>query len=199
MAVKLLMNEKELLEKLQEGDEYAFNQIYHKYKNKMARNFLRVLRSEELAADALQELFMKIWEQRSQILPEKPIEGLLVHVARNIAIDYYRRGARDEKMQAHFTQAAEEVYTYIEELIIAKEHIAQVQQMVSELPEQQRKCFSLHKLEGKNHQEISVIMGISISTVGYHISQAGQSLKKRIKDHPEIFLSLWFATMFGLL
>ncbi|SEM66216.1 Sigma-70 region 2 [bacterium A37T11] len=77
MAETSLTDEKELLIKLRDGDEKAFTQIYHRYKDKLVYHVLRMLKSEELAEELMQELFLKIWKNREHIDPE----NLSVHTS----------------------------------------------------------------------------------------------------------------------
>ncbi|HMR19163.1 MAG TPA: sigma factor, partial [Sphingobacterium sp.] len=66
-----------LLHRLREGDTLAFEQIYDRYKGRLAANFIRLLRNDELAKDALQDLFVRLWNSRSTIDVSQPFTSYL--------------------------------------------------------------------------------------------------------------------------
>jgi RNA polymerase sigma factor (sigma-70 family) len=122
MSVLPEMREKELVQRLVEGDEYAFTQLYNSYKRKLAINLLQLLKSDELVEEVLQDLFLKIWTGRSSIDPDKSFQSFLFKVARNLVYDLFRRSARDQRLEAHLMSASSELYSHIEEDIYQKEH-----------------------------------------------------------------------------
>lgn len=85
MNITDITNEKELLRRLRDGDELAFKEIYETYAPRLAVRLLQLLRSEELARDILQDLFIKIWEVRHTINPELSFAALLYKMAANLS------------------------------------------------------------------------------------------------------------------
>lgn len=193
MVNHLVPNEKELLIRLRDGDEEAFAHLYNNYKQQLARNFIRVLKSKELAQDATQDLFLRVWDYRQAIDPDQPFIALLVHIAKRVTIDYFRKAAKDERLQDYILHNSRLVYTHIEEHVIAKEQIQLVQQIISELPAKQRTAYTLHKLEGKSYKEVSEIMGISASTINKHIYNASQFVKKQMKENHALFIIVFIS------
>lgn len=77
-----LTDEKTLLFQLKNGDERAFEILYNSYKFRLAGNLFKLLKSDDLVKETLQELFFKIWEVRTQIDPEKSFESYLFALQR---------------------------------------------------------------------------------------------------------------------
>lgn len=126
MANKTSLDEQELLLALKKGEVAAFEEIYKRYKQRLAVNFLKLLRSEELAQDALQDLFIKIWTLRKSIDPDKSFQAYLFKIAQNIVFDFYRKAARDKKMQLQMLLENEDFYSHIEENLASKDNISLV-------------------------------------------------------------------------
>ena len=75
--------EYELLVALTKGDETAFECIYYRYSARIFANILRMVKSESLAQELLQEIFVKLWSKRHLINPQKPFTVYLLRIAEN--------------------------------------------------------------------------------------------------------------------
>lgn len=172
------LSEKELVASLKDGSKLAFETLYNQYKGRLAGNLFRLLKCEELTFEILQDLFLKIWDTRSQIDPEKPFKAYLFKIANNMVIDYYRQAARDKTMRDKMIQASTELYTHVEEQLFRKENAELLHQAIDLMPPQRKKVFTLCKLEGKSYKEIEQILGINEKTINSHLFQANKFLKE---------------------
>ncbi|WP_257669924.1 RNA polymerase sigma factor [Parapedobacter tibetensis] len=177
-AISNDVDEKELLQRFRRGDYAAFDQLYDTYKRPLAKVLLRFLKSSELADEALQDLFMKLWENKSKIDPEKSIKAYLFRMAENLVVDFFRRAARDKQMRAHFMVTSTEIYSHIEAGLFSKERKEQLYRAIDQLSPQRRKVFVLCKLESKSYEEVSQLLKISVSAVNDHIKKSNLFLKK---------------------
>lgn len=181
-----LDNEYQLLQQLKDGNHSAFELIYNHYKQQLAVNFLKLLKDDDLATDALQELFTRVWNNRAAIDPNQSFKAYLYRIAKNLAIDYYRKAASDKQLR-DILLLKTNWYEPIEEQLIKKENKQIFESLLAKLPEQQRRVFELHKLNGKSYKEISALMGISPSTINKHIYQASRNIKEQILKSPHLF------------
>lgn len=177
MKTQKLYDEQELLRRLKSGDHNAFERIFHRYKSKMAQNAVRVLRSSELSQDLVQELFIRLWEQRSKIDTDKTLGAYLYKIASNLAHDYFRKAGRDQKLREQLLAISPVTYEPIEKVIYNKEDKLLLDKALSMLPEQQRAVFTLCKVEEKSYQEVAELLNISIGTVNNHLTRANRSLR----------------------
>nr|WP_255484383.1 RNA polymerase sigma-70 factor [Pedobacter sp. AK017] len=187
-----MVDEKELVALLQKGDKGAFGELYHRYKRKLYYNFRKLLKSESQAEELLQQLFVKIWENRLSLDPDKVFKAYLFRIAENLVYDFFRKASRDKNMGAILMTVATENYSHIEEAIYSKEREALINRAVASLPPQRRHVFTLCKLEGKTYEEVSVELGISTSTINDHIVKATRSVREYL------FVSKEFALLFLL-
>lgn len=172
------LSEKELVASLRDGSKSAFETLYNLYKQRLAGNLFRLLKSDELTLEILQDLFLKIWDNRARIDPEKPFKSYLFKIAENMVIDYYRRAARDKVMRDKMIQASTEIYTHVEEQMFKKENGELLHQAIDLMPPQRKRVFILFKLEGKSYKEIEQILGIGEKTINSHLFQANKFLKQ---------------------
>lgn len=185
--------EKKLLTQLRAGDHHAFKLLYDRYKLQLTANFIRLLRDDELAKDALQELFIRIWNNREGIDLNLSFTAYIYQIARNLIIDYYRRALKDETLQTIMLQA-DQWYYHVEEEFMKKENASLLQTLIQQLPEQQRRAYMLHKIEEKSYKEICEIMQLSPSTINKHIHYAHRFITAQLirAAHNFKFILLFF-------
>ncbi|RQO65931.1 RNA polymerase sigma-70 factor [Pedobacter sp. KBW06] len=192
MAGELLedLNESERITQLKEGNKRAFEDLYNRYKYRIAGNLLKLLKSEELAEEMLQDLFMRIWDNRSSLDPEKSFRAYLFRIAENMVVDYYRKIARDRKAFDKMMSSGSEYYSHIEETIFSKERILLLHGAINLLPPQRKHVFILCKLEGKSYKEVSELLGISPSTINDHLLKANRFLKQYLNPTLPVVVSM---------
>lgn len=170
--------EKRLLEKLRVGDHDAFEQIYHIYKDRLIGNLLQVLKSRDVVEELVQDIFLNIWKGRKRIDPKQPFKAYIFRIAANMANNTLRRIYYDQRMRATLLPLDQRTYKHVEENITKEEHKLLLDNILSNLPPQRRKVFTLCKLEGRSYKEVSELLNISENTVNDHIRKANLTLQK---------------------
>ncbi|WP_353134621.1 RNA polymerase sigma-70 factor [Pseudopedobacter sp.] len=171
------LNEYELLRKFCEGDEAAFDFFYQTYSLRIYRKLLKMVKVDVVAQELLQDVFVKIWEKRHLVDPAQSFRSYLFRIAENSVFDFYRKLSRDDQLQHEVRVRTPEGYTHTEEVLSLKETENSINQAIDHLSGKQKQVFILCKLEGKSYEEVSRLMGISISTVNGHIVNATKFIK----------------------
>lgn len=187
--------EQEIVSRLRDGESYAFELLYHRYKYQLAANLLKLLKSEELAEEVLQELFIRIWEGRESLDPDKSFPAYLFRIARNMVVDIYRKAARESKVRQQLLLATEEFENSVEDAILDRESNADLYDAIALLPPQRRKVFTLCRIEGKSYKEAGELLGISSSTVNDHLLKANKFLKDQLGSPAGLSMSLLAAAI----
>ncbi len=178
-------DDEKLLVKLREGDYRAFEQIYNRYSTPLGYRLLRLLKSETLAEELLQDLFLKVWEVRETIDISRPFKSYLYRIAQNMAIDLFRRAAREKELLSEIITGNSELYSHILEDIYQQENQELLNSAIALLPPQRRKVFILCKLEGRSSGEVAGLLNISKNTVNDHLQKAGIFLKSHLSSSSE--------------
>lgn len=176
-----MTDEKELLRNLRDGDEYAFKTLYDAYAPRLAARLFQLLRSEELAEDILQDLFIKIWEVRHTINPELNFGALLYKIAANLSKNAYRKNLYDQVMRKHINP--DHGHNPIEESLNQSEAKEVLQAALNKLTPRQREVYIMHKIDGLSYQEISSRLNISASAINHHIQEANKQLKNILRSN----------------
>ncbi len=181
----MLDDEKQLVYALREGDVASFTKLYHAYKERLTVRLLYLLKSEILVEEVLQNLFLKIWESREQVNPDKSFKSYLYTIAKHMVIDIFRRAAKERTVMAQLKIGQEELYHHVEDFIFRKENKALLTELMSILPTKRRSVFIACKLDGKSYKEVAELHNISINTVNDHIQKAGIVLKEYLINSKE--------------
>ncbi|MBV8252067.1 MAG: sigma-70 family RNA polymerase sigma factor [Chitinophaga sp.] len=185
-----VQNEKELLKGLASGDESAFREIYFLYSHRLYGNLLKLVKSETIAQEILQEVFIKIWEHRAGIDIEKSFRSYLFRIAENMVCNFYTKAGRHQALLKKLANHQDGAYAHIEEAIVSREESVFLVRALAALPVQRRQVFELCKMEGKSYNEVSLLLGISVSTISDHIVKANRFLREYALKHKELLIIL---------
>ncbi|MEJ2883581.1 RNA polymerase sigma factor [Pedobacter sp. GR22-6] len=180
MKILPVSDEKELLRKLRDGEENAFNQLYQIYARRLASKLIYLLKSEELAQDVLQDVFMKIWSSREMIDPELSFSALLSKMATNLSKNVFRKNLYDQSLRNLMDPEAS--YNPIADADDAAQAKTLLEMALGRLTERQRDIYILHKIDGRSYQEISEQLNISVSAINHHLQKANKQLKTILKS-----------------
>lgn len=178
-GTEVKMIQKELIQKLKEGDDEAFSAMYKLYWEKVY-NFSRLyLASSEDVAEIVQEVFIKLWETRHLIDEEQSFEGFLFIITRNQIFNYSRKRLNYSFLKMTVMQSIEKSYEEEDQLEIAdlKKHLSV---LISQLPERQQEIFRLSREQHMTYKQIAEQLSISEKTVEYHMTAALKYLRKNL-------------------
>jgi len=179
-----------LVKEIKAGSQQAFGEVYDLYSKPLYRNIFRLVKDEFVAEELLQDLFLKIWQHREKIDPEKSFKSFLYKVAENLVYTHFRKIAKDKRMIDHLTNLSTEYDSNAEELIIKKEGHHLLKLAIESLSPQRKHIYTLCKLEGKSYDEVSTELGISTSTIQDHIVKGNKAVKKFLESHHHMAVAL---------
>ena len=180
MHIKKITNEKVLLDEIADGNEIAFKTIYDLYFKKLSSYLFKLCKSIDVTEEMLNDIFLKIWKNKTSLNQIESFESYLFTMARNKAIDYLRKLAKDTNLITELTAQIEKSHNEIEEKLDVAELKNLIDQSLAQLSDQKRKIFKLSKEEGYSHDEIATELQLSKSTVKNHLSETLKHLKKHV-------------------
>ncbi|QIP15215.1 RNA polymerase sigma-70 factor [Spirosoma aureum] len=179
-----------LLIYLKKGDESAFQEIYTRHWRKLFTIARNKLPSTDSPEDMVQDLFVRLWEQRENLLIENL--GAYLHTSlKNAIINLFRARLIREKYVEHAQNFSSNEQT-TEEQIALNDLMATVENQLNDLPEKTRQIFRLNRLEYKSAKEISAQLGIPERTVEYHINLALKLLRPLLQDYFVLAVVLYY-------
>lgn len=141
-----------------------FNYIFYKFGN------------EEKANDAVQEAFVKLWENCAKVTPEKA-KSFLYTVANNL----YLNVLKAEKVRLKYADKTLKTTNESPEFLMEESQFKEkLDSALNDLPENQRTTFLLNRIDGKKYVEIAEMEGVSVKAIEKRMHLALKSLRERI-------------------
>ena len=165
------------IEKIRQGDELAFKELFDEYYQALCVFATTYLKDDTLAADIVQESFVKFWKRRADFNDTFNIKSFLYTIVRNHCLN----SIRDNKLKREDLSVvmSEEFYT---ETLIEEEAYRIFYEAVNALPPQTRQVIQL-SLDGLKNSEIAERLGVAESSVHTLKKIAYKKLRVMLKDY----------------
>ncbi|MFT3825896.1 MAG: RNA polymerase sigma-70 factor [Chitinophagaceae bacterium] len=157
--------------------ELLFESIFKQYELRLYNLALKMTKSHQQACDIIQDVFLKLWEQRHTIHSINNIEAWLYRITENKVIDYLRKTAADRRLMEIVWNNLQKNAEETEAVVAAKEYNQIIIKAIDNLPPQRKLIYYLNKERGLNYKEIANELSISKHTVKNQLSTAVQSIR----------------------
>ena len=171
--------------------EQLFGELFKKYEYRLYTLAQKLTKSDIYARDIIQEVFLKLWEQRHHIQAINNMEAWLYRLTENKVIDFLRKAAADNRLKEAIWRKLPDHFNDTEDLVAEKEYSQIIQNAINHLPPQRKLIYYLNREKGLNYQEIATELDISKHTVKNQLSTALQSIKSFINKSAGLFLFLF--------
>lgn len=188
-----MQNDTELIVELKKGDALAFDKLFHLYSDRLYWFSKRILKNKEDSEEIVQDVFLKIWEQRAKIDEFKSFKSYLFTIAYNSIISKIRN---KEVQQSYvlLKQETPEFHTETEAQIIYSDLESLSNKIIDQLPPKRKQIFLMSRVEGLTSTEIAEKLSISKNTVENQITDALKFIREKFCN--ESLLALLFFSMF---
>lgn len=172
------MDNKKFILSLKKGNESAFKEVYFNYYDKLINIARRFNSSVLTPEDFVQETFIRLYNKKELLLEDVLLDKQLFTICKNIIINHINRENKIIQLDPQVDILQEET-----DSTIFDERKEKLHNFINQLPEQQQKIFTLHKLENLSYKEIAEITDLSEKTIANHIYLASKFIRKKIENH----------------
>ena len=163
------------------GDRVAFGQLYERCSRRLYGLALRITRQPSLAADAMHDAFVQVWQQAGRFDPERgPAEVWLNSLVRYRALDIARRRGRDV-LGYEAEDEPDEAPDPLDQLIGGAEAEA-LRRCLGTLDPERRQLLVLAFTDGLSHSELSDRLGAPLGTVKSWIRRGLAALRECLQS-----------------
>ena len=163
------------------ADAGAFADVFRSYYGPLVRYARTITRDAAAAGDVVQDVFLKLWEDRERLVVTTSIRSMLYTMVRNRALNTHRRDRyRANGIGADDLDGARAGSESGDAAVSLHELKQNLSRWIQALPERRREAFVLSRYHDLPHVEIAAIMGISPRTVDTHILLALRELRRRL-------------------
>lgn len=166
------------------GDESALQRLYVIFCNPLFHLALAIIHSRPEAEEVVEDVFIRIWQQRIRLKEVEHLKPYLYVLTRNVSLDYLRKisGRKVyalEDLDLNLPQLM--VDSNPEDLMISQEIIRKINLAINELPPRCKLIFRLIKVDGLRHKDVATILNLSVKTVESQMSIALKRLHSSIQ------------------
>jgi RNA polymerase sigma-70 factor (ECF subfamily) len=162
---------------LGENPEAEYAALFDEHYPAMCAFALKYVDSNFEAEQCAMDVFLKVWERRSQLKIKTDIKYYLFASVRNRALDLLRRNTRKTSLQPEDLKSIPVSDLNPEDQLFWKNALIKVEAAIDVLPTQCKRIFLMSRYDGKKYHEIASELNLSIKTVETQISRALKSLR----------------------
>lgn len=184
------LQENELANALQKGDEIVFEKVFKDYYERLCNYANTFVNDMDEAEEMVQSTFLALWEKRENIDIHTSVKSYLYQAVHNQSINkikhYQVRQVHSEYVKHHG-----DFGTYdSSQSILGEELEKQINTAIESLPPQCQTVFKLSRFENLTYAEIAQQLDISVKTIENHMGKALRIMREQLKDYLPVLL--WF-------
>lgn len=169
-----------LLAQIRKDDQQAFKVLYDRYWPPLWGYARNAMDDTDDAEDIVQELFITLWEKRTQLQINTSLKAYLYRAVLNKVIDRIERSKHRDSYLENLKRTYDERSYTTDHVLFEKELAKRVEACIGKMPPKMRTIFSLSRFEHMSHQQISDYLGVSRDNVNRQIKNALILLKKNL-------------------
>jgi RNA polymerase sigma-70 factor (ECF subfamily) len=179
--------DREWARRIRGGEQDACAEVFRAYSESLYKFIYGYVRSVAIAEELVQEVFLKLWEQRVQCALQCTLRAQLYTIARGRALNHLRHervvltlGAAH---QVEVVARGEDRSKGMDEELCDQETQLALTDAVAELPERCRATFVMYWYQQLSYAEIASVMRVSVKTVENQLAIAIKSLRRALGLH----------------
>ena len=178
------LSEKKELELLRNASKHSFDALYNRYCGKLFNFVMKVSKGDTFISEELvQRTFIKVWETREYINPDKSFISYLCTIAKNMLLNEYEHQTiqfiYEEYVKVKATDNDDSTEKEVDKNLLEE----YIYKLASKLPPKRKEIFILSRKEGLSNKEIAKQLNISVSTIETQLSNALSFMKSQLIQH----------------
>lgn len=184
----------DVLRQVAAGDQRAFRQLFNLYHHKLGSYIYNITKSRELAEEVVQDVFLKIWNNKATLPEIINFDSYLFVISKNHALNSLKTIAARQTATTYLEQVTEEMLPadYQEE----NERYLLVDEAIDRLPQQQKLVYLMSRHERLQYAEIADRMSLSKETVKKYLQISTESISSYIRKRLTISILLFISNLF---
>ena len=190
-ADRMIVNFRGILPSRDQGPEDLFEHIFRAHFKGLHTYACTLIRDPVMAEEAVQNVFVKLWEKKEEIGIKENIENYLYRAVHNESLNYLKHQKVRTAYQSYIMRRhTPNDHDKTSEKITLAELERKLEKAILELPEQCRLIFRLSRSEELKYKEIADKLGLSVKTVENQMGKALKLLRIKLVDYLPLILIL---------
>ena len=175
------LSEDEWIYALKEGDLSAFNELFDRYAKRLYHFSMGYLKSTADAEEIVQEVFLKIWDNRIELSTQKSFESYLFTIARNGILNTIRK-SKSEQAYLNYVKINPGKNVLLDEELNFNELEKAYHEAIEQLSPRRKEIYLLRKEQSLSNAEIATKMNISVKTVENQMTSALSEIRRNLRS-----------------
>jgi RNA polymerase sigma-70 factor (family 1) len=179
LADNNLYSEQQLFQLIAEGNEPAFEELFHLYVPQIEPVILKMVQSEAITKDIIQDIFLGLWLGREKLPAVDSPRNWIFRIVYNRTYSWLEQQTVRSSAKMELPGPS----NLTEESVYFSETARLVKQAIHQLPAQTQKIYLLSREEGLKNAEIAERLNLSVQTVKNTLYNAGKTIKEFLSRH----------------
>ena len=181
-----------VFEAIRNGDRQAFEKLFKTNYRPLTAYAFRFVRDLPTAENIVQDVFLKLWQSRENLLITTSLLHYLFRSVRNHSLNQIEKvkvRSGYQKLQIENSHNDEDFSAFYPEIGL----LEKIEKAISGLPEKRQEIFRLAREEGLKYREIAEQLDISVKTVEAQMTMALKQLRESLKEYHHLVLFFLFS------
>jgi RNA polymerase sigma-70 factor (ECF subfamily) len=174
---------------IRKDDREAFEQVFRENYRPLTAYAFRFVRELPTAENIVQDVFLKLWQTRHELVITTSLVHYLFRSVRNHCLNHLDKiKVRTEylRIQMARTEDEEDFTAFYPEIGL----LEKIETAIRALPEKRQEIFRLAREEGLKYREIADQLNLSVKTVEAQMTLALKQLRDALKEYHHLVLFL---------
>jgi RNA polymerase sigma-70 factor (family 1) len=173
----------EIIGRIRNGDKGQFELLFRSSYISLVRYAKTLIKDPDTAEEIIQDLFVRLWQDREKLNIESSLNGYLFRAVHNKCLHYIEHRKVMDRHAGEMSLRQQEDQQSPSDILLYKELQAKIAAILDRLPERCGKIFYMSRFEGLKYTEIAEKLSVSIKTVESNMGRALKEFRKELTEH----------------
>jgi len=175
---------------LKDGNLDSFKELFLNFQPKLYAFVFRYLKTRADSEEIVQEVFIQVWENRSNLKENLSFNSFLYTITKNKIVDYFRKKKTETLYKNYVFNYMDMIHDDTNKELIYKDYNEALSEAIALLPEKRRSVFIMSKKFGMSRTEIAKFLDISENTVKNQLQEAMNFIRTMLNKEISLLILL---------
>jgi len=177
-----MISETEIIRRIRQGDKGQFESLFRSSYVSLVRYAKTIIKDQDTAEEIVQDLFVRLWQDRQKLKIESSLNGYLFRAVHNRCLHWLDHSRVVEKHAREMSEREAEKTESPVEIMQYNELQLKIAKVIERLPERCGRIFCMNRFEGFKYTEIAEKLSVSVKTVEANMGRALKEFRKVLKE-----------------
>lgn len=172
----------EIAGRIRKGDKAEFESLFRSSYVSLVKYSRTLIKDQDTAEEIVQDLFVKLWQEKEKIKIESSLNGYLFRAVHNKCLHYIEHLKVVERHAATVVTGEADPSDDPSEILHYKDLQMKIARILEKLPERCGRIFCMSRFEGLKYSEIAEKLSVSVKTVEASMGIALKEFRKELKE-----------------